>query len=384
MHFSVDARIVRSAFRVLRQAKPTWAEVSLHHDLLELRFGDASTEVSLGLPASSSTEAGPVPVDPSALAPLKLVSGDLGLGAARKKSAPDGRPATGDDPASWAKERLPVVVSGQASADALRRAANVADGSGERPMLSCICVDTDGSLVASDGYRLSVEQTDMRPSVPVLVPAKAVRLALAGSNRAKQLSVSVHAEGLPIAQALELYYGGAVGDGTAQGWAELYAGGATEAARGWAEIGVGRALVRTQLTPLPCFPYRELLKGFPGAVVRLSVGEAMAFARRLQGAPMVMRANGTVRLSLRGDNERAAVVQGLSENGQDVEISFASDFFAEALEHAGGAWARIVLDPRSSYAKRPAKFLGDGRCLVLMPLMPLAGAKNDGRELGRA
>ena len=101
---------------------------------------------------------------------------------------------------------LPLVLEGEIPAGALARAAMAASQRTDRPMLTGVCVEPDGALVASDGYRLSVEQTALRPSAQVLLPARAVWLLTSVANKAGAVSLSIRAETMPVDPALAALY----------------------------------------------------------------------------------------------------------------------------------------------------------------------------------
>ena len=101
---------------------------------------------------------------------------------------------------------LPLVLEGEIPAGALARAAMAASQRTDRPMLTGVCVEPDGALVASDGYRLSVEQTALRPSAQVLLPARAVWLLTSAANKAGAVSLSIRAETMPVDPALAALY----------------------------------------------------------------------------------------------------------------------------------------------------------------------------------
>ena len=347
-------RDLRKALRCLERFKPEWAEASISQDGIAVQAMADDTELVCYLPAWSG---GPAPRVPAALLAIKtkppahkaVVDAD---GAAALLGARYDRPRTSGP--RW-DTALPALLEGEARAGALARAVMAARQRADRPMLSGVCIEPDGTLVASDGYRLSVEQTALRPSAQVLLPARAVRLLTSAVQANAVVSLSVRAAAVPVDPALVALYGGI---------SEM-------AAHGWAELCCGAVTVRARLVPFPCFPYRQLLRGFPGTTVRISAKEALAFARRLRpGQPLQVRANGTVELSLFGKEEPSVVVPGATEDGKDVEVVFGAGFFADAVAHAGTQWVRLELDPRPSYAKRPAAFVGtEGRRMVLMPLL---------------
>lgn len=318
---SAHAVALRNRLNLHAKAADRWAVtlVTVTDGMLSLHTR-GYVEVSTDVPSAGSGT-GTLPVDTAALCKLRagltgLVAIELGAETLRIGAVTIPVRMAQDVPAGIFTESMPSE-SWDVPAAALARCLKAASLEDTRPILNSVHFEPDGTLVATDSYRLALEESPARPPVGFNVPRTAIAAILASK---------------PLADVTVTVYGTHCGQG-------YYASTA------WAELSAEDTTVRTRLVDGEFPPFRQLVPTNFIGTISLPAAGLLDFIKATKSigdatTPLRVTANGKVDLAViaSGDAEAHTELAGRFDTASakdEILIAFNRAYLAAAVEAAG-------------------------------------------------